>query len=64
MKPTMYNRPCCMAKPKHMIIHVGINDISKCAEPKAVVNGMEDLCKGIVNSNKSIQIAISEIIWS
>jgi hypothetical protein len=57
-----YVQPALLTKPKRMIIHVGTNDISKGAEPKAVVNGIEDLCKGIVNSNKSIQIAISEII--
>jgi hypothetical protein len=57
-----YVQPAVLMKPKRMVIHVGTNDISKGAEPKAVVNGIEDLCKGIVNSNKSIQIAISEII--
>ena len=57
-----YVQPALLMKPKRMIIHVGTNDISKGAEPKAVVNGIEDLCKGIVNSNKSIQITISEII--
>ena len=57
-----YVQPALLPKPKRMIIHVGTNDISKGAEPKTVVNGIEDLCKGIVNSNKSIQIAISEII--
>ena len=30
-----------------MVIHVGIYHISKGAEPKAVVNGIVDLCEGI-----------------
>ena len=57
-----YVQPALLTKPKRMVIHVGTNDISKGAEPKAVVNGTEDMCEGIVNSNKFIQIVISEII--
>ncbi len=51
-----YVQPALLTKSKRIVIHVG-------TEPKAVVNGIEDLYKGIVNSNKSIQIAISEIIF-
>ena len=58
-----YVQPALLTKPKRIVIHVGTTDISKSTEPKAVVNGIEDMCKGIVNSNKSIQIAISEIIF-
>ena len=58
-----YVQPALLTKSKRIVIHVGTNDISKGTEPKAVVNGIEDLYKGIVNSNKSIQIAISEIIF-
>ena len=49
-----YVQPTLLTKPKRIVIHVGTNDTSKGAEPNAVVNGIEDLCKRIVNSNKSI----------
>ena len=56
-----YVQPTLHTKPKTIVLHVGTNDIQH-KEPKEIVEDMKSLCEGIVGTNSSCEIAISEIV--